>query len=40
MKEVIDYMQENSGIQFDPKLIALFLENIDAVLELSSKYKG
>ena len=40
MDQVLDYMREGRGTQFDPNLIDLFLENIDEVLELCEIYKG
>ncbi len=37
MEEIIEYMKRERGKKFDPKLIDLFLENIDLFLEVGKK---
>lgn len=34
----LEYMKENSGSHFDPCLVGLFLENIDAIIEVREKH--
>jgi len=38
LQTVIDYLKENSGVLFDPKLISLFFENLDDMLEIQRQY--
>ena len=38
--DVISYLKNNSGKMFDPKLIKIFLENIDAFIEITDSLKG
>jgi putative two-component system response regulator len=36
--DALAYLQEKSGTQFDPKLVPLFVENIDKVLAIREQY--
>ena len=38
--DVISYLKDNSGKMFDPELIQIFLENIDAFIEITDSLKG
>jgi len=37
--EVIDFMKKESGKAFEPRLIEIFLENIDDIIEIKNRYK-
>lgn len=37
MDESLEYMRENSGIIFDPWLLALFMENVDQFIDIYTK---
>lgn len=37
--EIIDYFREQSGKQFEPKLVELLLENVDKFLAINETYK-
>lgn len=39
LEEVLEYFRTESGKHFDPKLVSLFLENIEQFLEIFEKYK-
>ena len=39
VEEAIETMQRDSGSHFDPKLIALFVANLPAMLEIKAKWK-
>ncbi len=36
-EEIIDYMKQNKGLQFDPELVDLFLENIGEILAIRNR---
>ncbi len=38
VEDALAYLQEKSGKQFDPKLVPLFVENIDKVLAIKEQY--
>jgi putative two-component system response regulator len=38
VEDALAYLQEKSGTQFDPKLVPLFVENIDKVLAIKEQY--
>jgi len=38
LEQVVEYLRENRGRQFDPFLTDIFLENIDAILAIRSTY--
>jgi PAS domain S-box-containing protein len=38
-EKIISYMQAQRGQQFDPRLVDLFLENLDQILEIRSAYE-
>lgn len=38
VEDALTYLQEKSGVQFDPKLVPLFVENIDKVLAIKEQY--
>ena len=37
MENVIEYFQEQRGKQFDPKLVDIFLNNMDQILEVHQR---
>ena len=39
LEKVLEIMKKDSGTHFDPKLIDIFLENIEQFLEIKEKYK-
>jgi response regulator RpfG family c-di-GMP phosphodiesterase len=39
LEKILDLMQYESGKHFDPKLVTLFLDNLDKFLEIKEKYK-
>ena len=39
METAIDFVKENSGVFFEPKLVELFLQNIDEIEEIISTYQ-
>ena len=38
VEDALAYLQEKSGEQFDPKLVPLFVENIDKILAIKEQY--
>lgn len=38
MDEVLDYFREQRGVQFDPELVDVFLDNFDEVLEVHHRW--
>lgn len=38
LNEVIEHFAKNKGIQFDPKIVDLLLENIDAFVKIKERY--
>ncbi len=38
LQEVLDYLKDNAGSLFDPKLINLFFEHLDDMLEIQRQY--
>ncbi len=38
VEDALTYLQDNSGMQFDPKLVPLFVENIDKILAIKEQY--
>ncbi|MEN8147565.1 MAG: HD domain-containing phosphohydrolase [Campylobacterota bacterium] len=39
LKKIFEHLKEQSGKQFDPKLIELFLNHLDQFLEIKSRFK-
>lgn len=39
LEDVLKYLKEQSGVKFDPKLVKLFMLNIDSFLDVVSRYK-
>ncbi|MGB6019971.1 MAG: HD domain-containing phosphohydrolase, partial [Sulfurimonadaceae bacterium] len=39
LKDIFEHLKEQSGKQFDPELIELFLNHLDQFLEIKSKFK-
>ena len=39
LEKILDLMQFESGKHFDPKLVTLFMDNLDKFLEIKEKYK-
>jgi response regulator RpfG family c-di-GMP phosphodiesterase len=39
LEKILDLMKYESGKHFDPKLVTLFLDNLDKFLEIKEKYK-
>ncbi|MBN2040602.1 MAG: response regulator [Spirochaetes bacterium] len=37
-EECLKYIEENSGIRFDPDIVEIFLQNIDTIREIKAKY--
>ena len=38
LEDVLEYMREESGKSFDPKLIDIFFENIDAIIDIKQRH--
>jgi response regulator RpfG family c-di-GMP phosphodiesterase len=38
MDEVVAYMKEESGKAFEPRLIDILLQNIDAIIDIKQRY--
>ena len=38
INEVVDYIKQQRGAQFDPQLVDLFLENVDEILRIRESY--
>ncbi|MFT6275278.1 MAG: putative two-component system response regulator, partial [Halioglobus sp.] len=38
VQEALDHLQQKSGSQFDPELVALFIDNIEQVQECKSRF--
>ena len=38
LSEIVDYMKQKSGTQFEPRLIELFLANLDSFLAIRNKF--
>lgn len=36
--KILDYIRENKGTMFDPKLVEVFLENLEEILEIKSRF--
>ena len=39
IERIVEFFKERKGIEFDPKLTEIFLENFDQFLEIKEKYK-
>lgn len=39
VERAVEHMREQSGIHFDPKVIAVFMANIDAILKIRDQYQ-
>lgn len=39
LDEVLEFIKEQSGKHFDPKLVEIFFENLDEILEIKSRHK-
>lgn len=39
LEKILEFFKEQKGRSFDPKLVDLFLENLDAFLEIRERYK-
>ncbi len=38
LEKVIDFMKEESGKSFEPRLVEILLENIDAIIDIKNRY--
>ena len=38
VSDILNFMEEQRGIMFDPRLLDLFMENLDDFLEIRERY--